>query len=250
MDKVSSPRECLDDAGMGGSQLLNPILPFPVVSVPSGRPTVSRLNLGEDLSAVGDYSFKMVLGLRDVSSLNSQPSGNCVLVEDGSQPSDLDAHCQASLCLGGCEKPLPACQMLGTSCLDGILHSSPKQGHLLDSMGFQNCEKACGHFFDYQIDKPTYPVIQAEGMVQEVCKSADLGIASFSDVKSHKSLDPVNELVFDVNYKFQSMDPDELDTEPRYSGQFGPSKPKRRIPKPIKKINPVTNDFGGRCAIK
>ena len=84
LDKVSSPLECLDDAGLGGRLLPNPFLPCPVVSDPVGRPHCSQLNIGEDLSAVGDYSFKMVLGLRDVSSLNSQPSEKCVLVEDGS----------------------------------------------------------------------------------------------------------------------------------------------------------------------
>ena len=164
------------------------------------------------------------------------------MVEDGSQRSDLDTHCHASLCLRGCENPLPAGQMPGTSCLDGILHSSPKQGHLLDSLGFKHCEKACGHILDYQTDKPCYPVSQVEGMVLEDCKNADLGIASFSDVKSHKSLDPVNELVFD--YNFQPLDPD---SEHRYSGQFGSSKPKRRIPKPIKQIKPVLMTLGKMC---
>ena len=130
------------------------------------------------------------------------------MVEDGSQLSELDAHCHTSLCLGGCENPLPTGQMRGTNCLDGILHSSPKQSHLLDSMGFQSCEKACGHSFNYHSDKPSYPVTQAEGMVQE------------------------------------SMDPDELDSEHRYSGHIGPSKPKKRIPKPIKKINPVLMTLG------
>ena len=150
LDKVSSPLECLDDAGMGGSQLLNPILPCPVVFIPSGRPTVSRLNLGEDLSAAGDYPSRMDLGLRNVSSLNSQTTGNCFLVEDESQPSELDLQCQASQCLGGCGKPSIACQMLGTSCLDGIFHSSPKLDHPLDSMGLQQSEKnACEHFYDY-----------------------------------------------------------------------------------------------------
>ena len=31
LDKVSSPLECLDDAGLGGSQMLNPILSSSVV---------------------------------------------------------------------------------------------------------------------------------------------------------------------------------------------------------------------------
>ena len=231
LDKVSSTLECLDDAGMGGSQLLNPILPYPVVSVPSGRPTVSRLNLGEDLSAAGDYPSRMDLGLRNVSSLNSQMTGNCFLVEDESQPSELDLQCQVSQCLGGCGKPSIACQMLGTSCLDGIFHSSPKLDHPLDSMGLQQSEKnACEHFYDYQNDKPSLPVIQVDGMVQEVCKNAELEIASFSD----------------VNYKpLKSMDlENEFEPEPHYSGSIGPSKPKKRILKPIKKINPVLMTLG------
>ena len=41
------------------------------------------------------------------------------------------------------------------------------------------------------------------------------------------------------------MDPDiELDSEHHYSGLIGPSKPKRRIPKPIKTINPVLITLG------
>ena len=84
LDKVSSPLECLDDASLGGRIFPNPFLPCPVVSDPVGRPHCSQLNIGEDLSAVGDYSFKMVLGLRDVSSLISQTTGNCFLVEDES----------------------------------------------------------------------------------------------------------------------------------------------------------------------
>ena len=125
------------------------------------------------------------MGLRDCSSLISQTTGNCILVEDEPQSSNLDLHCQASQCLGSCGNPSPAFQMFGTSCLDGILLSSPNLGHPLDSMGLQNSEKdACDHFLYYQNDKPSLPVIQVDGMVQEVCNgmNAELGISSFSDV--------------------------------------------------------------------
>ena len=108
LDTVFSPLDCLDGAGMGGSPLLNPLPSCPVVSVPSGQPTCSRQNLGEDLFAAEDYPSGKVLGLRDCSSLISQTTGNCILVEDEPQSSNLDLHCQASQCLGSCGNPSPA----------------------------------------------------------------------------------------------------------------------------------------------
>ena len=71
---IVSPKEYLD-AGMDGRLLPIPILPCPAISDPLGRPLCSQLNLGDDLAADGDYSFNMVLGLRDVTSLNSQTTG-------------------------------------------------------------------------------------------------------------------------------------------------------------------------------
>ena len=69
LTRVSS-QDSLEDAGMGGSLLPNPI-PCTAVSDPLGRPFCSLLNSGDELSADGDYSFKKVLDLRDDTSLNS-----------------------------------------------------------------------------------------------------------------------------------------------------------------------------------
>ena len=149
LDKVSSPLECLDDAGLGGSQLLNPILSSPVVFVPSDQPIVSHPILGDGLYDAGDYPSRMDMGLRDVSFPNSQTTGNFFLVEDESQPTELDLHCQASKCLGNCGNLSLACQFLGTSCLDGIFHASPNLDYPLDSLGLLQSEKNAGeHLFD------------------------------------------------------------------------------------------------------
>ena len=91
---------------------------------------------------------------------------------------------------------------------------------------------ACDHISGYQIDKPSLPISLQDGMVQEVSKGikAELGISPISDVnyETHKSMDPNNEHVH----------------APHYSSSIGTSKSKKRLPKAIKKINPVLMTLG------
>ena len=120
--------------------------------------------------------------------------------------------------------------------MDGILPSSLRLGLLSDTMGMMNSEKgACEHihkFSGYQVDKPLSVNLLEARMVQEVSKgmNTDLGFTSISDVnhESIKSMDSDNEHVH----------------APIFSVSKGLSKSKKRMPKSIKKINPVLMTLG------
>ena len=188
LDNVSSPLECLVDAGLGGSQMLNSIPSSSAVFVPSDQPNVSHPTLGDGFYDAGDSLSRMDMGLRDVSFPNSQPPRNCFLVENKSQSTEWDPLCQASNFLGNCGNLSPACR-IGNSCVNGNFYASPNLDYPLESLGLSQSEKnSGGHFFDSQYDKTCLPVIQVDGMVHKVCKNAELG-TSFSA----GSMDPNNE---------------------------------------------------------
>ena len=83
------------------------------------------------------------------------------------QSLNLGNHFQVSNCLGSRGQASPTLQLFGTSSLDGIMPSSLKLGLPLDSLGLLSSEKAaCDHISGYQIDKPSFSVLQVDGMVQ------------------------------------------------------------------------------------
>ena len=147
---------------------LKPLYPCPIVIVPVGHMSVSRLGSGEDKCSVV-YSSGKFMGDRDLPVLDPQLEV-C---------SEFDL--QVSKCLESHGQAFPAHQSIGTSSLDGIMPSSLRLGLPLDSLGLMNSEKdACDHIFGYQIDKPSLPVLQVGGLAKEVSKgmNAELGISS------------------------------------------------------------------------
>ena len=183
LDNFFSSVDCLDGGCLGGRPMLKPFPSCPVDSVP----VCSRQNLGDDNCVPVDYPSGKVLGIRDFSCLgpkdmdcsdqisiclekcghSSQTTGNCILDGDVPQSLNLANHFQVSNCLGSRGLASPAFQLFGTSSLDGIMPSSLNLGLPLDSLGLLSSEKdACDHISGYQIDKPSLPVLQVDGLVQ------------------------------------------------------------------------------------
>ena len=210
LDSASPSLVCSDIAGLGGSQTLKSIPISSAIVDPLDQSHFVHQTLGEGFSDSGASLSRMGLGRRDVSFPSSQMPGIKVLDENKPHQSDLDPLCQDSNHLGNCGNLSPACRT-GNNCEIGHFLASPSLDYPLESFG--NVKISDG--LSSKSDK--IPGFQVNEMVQKVCKSAELGSSL-----SAGSMDPVN--------------------EPFYSVSSG--KPKKRIPKPIKKTNPVLMTLG------